>query len=378
MRSEAELRAFFEMELTGSISELEEIRAGRMARYRRFRAGFIAMCILGAFAGMVAMADYGGACFIPPFLGLFIGIVVTAKYKERLFQTDLRGRFKHEVMTPLVRFLDPTLTYEPDRYHPRDLFAASGIVQHEPTRYQGDDLVRGRLGETDFLFSELKVEHRDKSSDSSNTTTLFQGLFFSADFHKHFHGFTIIVPRRAPVPLRTNLGFSSRETKMKANFAFMENRMLPRWLPERSRYQPLQEIELEDPQFHEYFQVYSTDQVEARYILSPSLMERLVVFRRGLEESRDEAVAPYAKKRKFIQVMDVNKLASANVAVSFAQSNVFVAKQFYKPLFELKPEQSIDCFIEIGEYAQDLQFGLGLVEELNLNTRIWSKVGRSE
>jgi hypothetical protein len=373
MRSEAELRAFVEKELTGAISELEAIRARRMARYKRFRAVFITACLLGAFAGMAAMADYGGACCIPPFLAVFVAIVGTTRYKERLFQTDLRDRFKREVMVPLIRFLDPSLTYNYDRHLPQDLFAASGIAQHTASRYEGDDLVQGRLGDTDFQFSELNVEYRDKSSDKSITRTLFQGLFFAADFHKHFRGFTIVVPRRAPVPLRTNLGFSGREKKMKANFAFMENRMMPRWLPELSRHQPLQEVELEDPQFNEYFQVYSTDQVEARYILSPSLMERLVAFRRGLEEARDEAVAPYAKNRKFIQVMDVNKLASANVSVSFAQSSVFVAKQFYKPLFELNPDQPIDCFTEIGEYARDLQFGLGLVEELNLNTRIWSK-----
>ncbi|MEM1391353.1 MAG: DUF3137 domain-containing protein, partial [Pseudomonadota bacterium] len=35
-------------------------------------------------------------------------------------------------------------------------------------------------------------------------------------------------------------------------------------------------VKLESPQFESAFEVYSTDQVEARYILTPDLMQRLV------------------------------------------------------------------------------------------------------
>jgi hypothetical protein len=38
-------------------------------------------------------------------------------------------------------------------------------------------------------------------------------------------------------------------------------------------------IRLEDPRFEKEFCVYGEDQVEARYILTPSLMERILAFK---------------------------------------------------------------------------------------------------
>ncbi|MEZ5648525.1 MAG: DUF3137 domain-containing protein [Alphaproteobacteria bacterium] len=35
-------------------------------------------------------------------------------------------------------------------------------------------------------------------------------------------------------------------------------------------------VHIEDPKFEEYFEVYATDQIEARYILTPSFIERLI------------------------------------------------------------------------------------------------------
>lgn len=40
-------------------------------------------------------------------------------------------------------------------------------------------------------------------------------------------------------------------------------------------------VRLEDPEFEKIFVVYSSDEVEARYILSTSFMERLVEFRKN-------------------------------------------------------------------------------------------------
>ena len=47
--------------------------------------------------------------------------------------------------------------------------------------------------------------------------------------------------------------------------------------------EPVSYTHLEDPAFEKLFAVYATDQVEARYLLSPSLMERLVASRQKLD-----------------------------------------------------------------------------------------------
>ena len=44
-------------------------------------------------------------------------------------------------------------------------------------------------------------------------------------------------------------------------------------------------VKLENPDFEKTFDVYSTDQIEARYLLSPSMMERLLALDREFNKN---------------------------------------------------------------------------------------------
>ena len=44
-------------------------------------------------------------------------------------------------------------------------------------------------------------------------------------------------------------------------------------------------VKLENPEFESEFAVYSDDQIESRYILSPSLMERILSFKKQTKKS---------------------------------------------------------------------------------------------
>ena len=105
-------------------------------------------------------------------------------------------------------------------------------------------------------------------------------------------------------------------------------------------------VKLEDPEFEKEFVVYGSDQIEARYILSPGLMERIVEFKRKA-------------KRK--------------IHLSFVQSWVNLAIEFDKDLFEAPLFGSALDYPKIRDYFRDLQLAFGIVEDLNLNTRIWTK-----
>jgi hypothetical protein len=105
-------------------------------------------------------------------------------------------------------------------------------------------------------------------------------------------------------------------------------------------------VKLENPEFEKEFCVYSDDQVEARYILSPSLMQRIVEF-----------------KRKW----------DTKIYMSFRDSKVYIAIKMNKNLFETRLFKSIEDFNFIEENIRFLILITGIVEDLNLNTRIWSK-----
>lgn len=78
----------------------------------------------------------------------------------------------------------------------------------------------------------------------------FCGLLFVFDFQKVFLGRTV--------------GIAKRSTKGKELPIFWENSG------------DLEQIELEDVNFNKIFKVYSSDQVEARYLFTPAFMERLL------------------------------------------------------------------------------------------------------
>jgi len=83
--------------------------------------------------------------------------------------------------------------------------------------------------------------------------TIFSGLFFHSDFHKHFSGRTFVVPDRS-------------------------EQLLGRWarkLQNLSRNEPL--IEMENTDFERAFAVHSTDPIEARYILTPIFIFHLLI-----------------------------------------------------------------------------------------------------
>ncbi len=64
--------------------------------------------------------------------------------------------------------------------------------------YSGDDLFSGNIGNIEILFSEIHAKYKPFSlSGIFKLKTLFEGLFFVADFNKHFHGQTLILPDNA-------------------------------------------------------------------------------------------------------------------------------------------------------------------------------------
>ncbi len=140
---------------------------------------------------------------------------------------------------------------------------------------------------------------------------IFKGFFFIADFQKDFQGHTTI--------LRNSLfKLSSSGSRVK----------------------------LENPDFEKTFDVYSTDQIEARYLLSPSMMERLLALDR-----------------------EFNK----NITISFRDSNILIAIPESRNHFEASIWKPMDDLSQLKNDFSMIHALVSIVEDLNLNTRIWSK-----
>ncbi len=165
------------------------------------------------------------------------------------------ARFKSLVIQRIVHFIDENLNYDADGYIDHETFMLSKIFTKKPNIYKGDDLVWGKTGATEIKFSEIKAEHESGSGKNRRRYTIFKGLFFIGDFNKHFTCETVVLPDTAEKL------FGHFGQKLQSMNIFRG-----------------QLIKLEDPEFESHFVVYGDDQIQARYILSMSLMEWIVEF----------------------------------------------------------------------------------------------------
>ncbi|NLW50267.1 MAG: DUF3137 domain-containing protein [Candidatus Brocadiaceae bacterium] len=315
---------FYRTELRPVLEELE----GR--RRRVLQTGAIAAAaVLGGGALAVTAGLSGASGNALPFLvvggvvGLIVAIACVSAASRRYTK-----EFKERVIGAIVRFCDPGLHYEPAGSIPRDVFRGSRIFQHSIDRYSGEDCVRGTVGATAVEFSELHAEYKTTSTDSKGHTqthwhTIFRGLFFTADFNKHFRTATVVLPDVA-----------------ERAFGWLGQKLQGLSIGRADL------VKLEDPEFEREFVVYGEDQVEARYILSTSLMQRILEFRRR---------------------------AGCRISLSFVGSRVYVAVPCSRNMFEPRLLRGAPDLKAATEYLRDLQFALGIVEDLDLNTRIWSK-----
>lgn len=289
----------------------------------------------GKLAAMVAGALFIGGLIVNapvPFL-LFLPIAAVFMIYGLAYnnaQKQYADGFKNLVIPHVIAAVNPTLAYSPRDYISENEFRMCQLFR-SPDRYRGEDMVQGSVGATRIRFSEVHAEEKHERTDSkghrrTEYVTLFKGLFFIADFNKEFKGITFVLPDTTE-KLFGKFGQSLQA--LGARFSFGQREL----------------VKLEDPEFEKNFVVYSRDQVEARYLLSTSLMRRLLDFR---------AKCGHPFHLAFI----ANQIY---MAVPLRE-NIFEPPALSKPL-------DASC---AATYINQLQFILDIVEDLDLNTRIWS------
>ena len=314
MSAHASFKEFYEAKLLPDLKILDKER--KQVDRRVLLIGLIAVIlivIIGRFRGSATF-------YFQIVLGVFAAIVISVTSKK------YRLNFKNKIVLKIAAFVDENLVYSPEGFVSREEFTNSAIFQKYCNSFTGEDHFKGKIGKTAIEFSEVVGRHKTTSGSGSKRkeqyTTIFKGVFFVADFNKNFSGYTLVLPDTAEKMLGKfgqNLqAFSSRGELIK----------------------------LEDPEFEKEFCVYASDQVEARYILSPSLMLRIVEF-----------------KRKW----------NTKVYLSFRDSKVYIAIKLDKNLFETRLFKSIVDYNFIEANIRFLILLTGIVEDLNLNTRIWTK-----
>ena len=264
---------------------------------------------------------------IPTILSFLTGIVYVVLAQKPL--NEYKNAYKKNVIKTLIDTIHPGLDYQPRLCIPESRFMASGLFTRTPDRYRGDDMVTGMVGKTQISFSEIRAQYKTETRDSKGNThtqwhDIFRGIFFIADFNKPFKTRTLVLPDMAERVFGSLFGNALQKlNKGRGDL-----------------------IKLENVDFEKAFVVYGTDQVESRFILTPDLMER---------------------------ILKVKEKTGKPLYISFLDNTMFVALSQNKDLFEPSMGKTLLNTKPLEEYYTILKLVIGLVEDFNLNTRIWGK-----
>lgn len=335
MKTIEDFRSFYSAELLPDITQLDSERKLAVRKViRNFFIYLLAVAVLIAISIVINFQVYDEwfdsrgenipvvIALIISFAGIFILGSINSKIKRKF-----KAEFKQKVIGRIVKFIHDDLRYEPTQFISYNDFDRSDIFRQQADRYNGDDLVYGKVDKTDISFSEVHAAYKTSSSDDNGSKEtwhkLFDGIFFIADFHKSFKGKHFVLPDVAEKSFGSLGKFFQKMNKGRGSL-----------------------IELEDVEFEKEFAVYGSDQVEARYILSSSMMRR---------------------------ILELKKRRNKNIMMSFVNSRINIAIPYDHNLFEPRFYSSILKIGKTEEYFEDMNSAISIVEELNLNTRIWGK-----
>lgn len=333
---ENELYKLFKEKLEPQLAALEG---------RRIRIKLLLYVAILFFAALLWIIVQGFIPIVPALFILIFGETFILIFIN-FFQTTYYTTYKKEVVGKIVSLVNEGYTFDHEKYISLEAFNQSRIFSTRAAYAIGDDYIEGKIGSTVFAFSELRAWSRTReikrpgifsiliryllalrrlqffSQYRKNGGLIFKGLFFYADFNKNLSESTFVLPDIA----EKIMGKGGQ-------------------LIQRSGFHG-QLVKLENPEFEKQFVVYSTSQQEARYVLTPLMMEAILNIK-----------AKYGRKMN----------------LSFTGSNVYLAIPFRNGLFEPRIHSSGVRRSDMEQMFDIFQLIEIIINEMNLNTRIWTK-----
>ena len=219
-------------------------------------------------------------------LSVYAASYLYIKKSIRLYRSSI----KTEIFPKIVGFIEgfsyePEYNYDVRKYEKYDILPSYDLEVCE-------DHIRGTYKGLEIELVEASLQKRKVFRRSKlDTKEVFSGLLIKLNVAKNFKGKTIIT----------------------ADGGFVKN-----FFNEMG--QELEYIKLEDPEFENVFEVYSDDQVDARYLLTTSFMERLI---------------------------DIRKVFNSDtMKCSFFDRSLFMAVPLEKNMFEPGPINKPEDFID--------------------------------
>jgi hypothetical protein len=320
--------------ICGSIPDIEEMENLRL-KFRQRKKTFAMVSVIAIIVLIIIFLSVyhafiivsGGEIVMIVAAIVFLGLLIfNAVYISPLFR-KLRLRFNKSIIAHYIQSIMPGARYEPEKYHSLQTYYDSLLFMIDVDRHNGANYVHGMFDKTDVSFSYMHTEYKQVSHTKNGTKTtwhtIFKGIFMCADSNKRFAGKTLVLPDTAEKYLG---GFG-------------------KWLQKKAGNSVGEMVYMENVNFEKEFVVYSTDPVEARYLITPKIQE---------------------------QIFNMKKLLKKDLRLSFVNDNVFIAIN-RENIFQLNTSLSFTNADTLKYYMKDIIELLTLIHSLDLNIRIWGK-----
>ena len=247
---------------------------------------------------------------------LFLAAMAVGNARREVAKT-----YKGLVVHRVVKALGEGLTYRPQSSLTERAFLSMELFADTPTSFTSEDEIGGKKNNVSYSVHEVRATRRERK----RTIVIFGGLMIRLDFNKNFRGRTSVVPNGERVSSGSLLGkllsVAGRQAK--------------------------QAVRLENPDFERLFDVYSTDDQEARYLLTPKLMELVLAANAAQSEGA--------------------------LRLAFLENSLYVAIPMTCNYFEASLTTTVTPESAVGDLAEVIAFAERLVDELQLETRLWSR-----
>lgn len=164
-------------------------------------------------------------------------------------------------------------------------------------RESWEDEIRGERDGVDFVLCEAHLKYKTSGKNSS-TRTVFHGQLLVIDYHKEFLGETVV---------KRDRGVFNRLMKPGKGF---------------------QRVGIASPKFEKIFEAWSTDQVEARDLLDPIVLERFEELDRVFDGAKLRAAFSQGKLYVAMQTGDKLNMGSMFKTLETPERVEILLKEF--------------------------------------------------
>ena len=251
--------------------------------------------------------------------GVGLAIVVAIALHTR---HTLGREYKMGLALSIVPLLRPGLSFQAHGSIDVREFNALKLFHHSAERVAAEDEIRGTVKGVSFAIQEVKATYTTTTTNGKSTQrrthTIFDGVAVRLEFNKHFHGHTVVVPEYFGAGFLDGLFGGS-----------------------------LRRVTLENAEFERAFVARSTDDVEARYLLTPRFME---------------------------VVLEAGSTLGTDLRLAFRNDTLHLLIPDRSDRFEVSLLRGVSPVTIVAELEEVLALAEQLIGTFDLETRIWTRV----